>query len=76
MLINDYAISNNLGLDSVQDSNVDVLNPNNNNIDNEKDQRDRKKSKEWGKSLTEATLLKRFQGNKSIDDVQNDLHQI
>lgn len=68
-------MSNNLGLDSVQDSNVDVLNPNN-NIDNEKDQRDRKKSKEWGKSLTEATLLKRFQGNKSIDDVQNDLHQI
>jgi len=76
MLINDYGINNN-GFDGVQDNinrvgDVNIGNPNDNNVS---DLRDRKKSKEWGKSVTEATLLKRFQGHQS-DDVHNDLHNI
>lgn len=75
MLINDYGINNN-GFDGVQDNtnrvgDVNIGNPN----DNVSDLRDRKKSKEWGKSVTEATLLKRFQGHQS-DDGSNDLHNI
>jgi len=76
MLINDYGINNN-GFDGVQDNivgdiNINIGNPINNNVS---DLRDRKKSKEWGKSVTEATLLKRFQVHQS-DDGSNDLHNI